>query len=462
MARVGIIGAGITGLSAAWRLQSAGYDVVVFESSQHVGGAIKTIEQDGYMVECGPSTLLDLSEDITGLISELGLTASVRNTSPSAKAKYLLRKGRPVAVPSSIPGFLFTPLFSLSAKLSILREPFVPRNHDVAFDEPLAVFVRRRLGAEYLNHAIDALVGGIYAGDPEQLSVKYAFPALHMIEQRYGSMILGQFLGAKERAKRKVRSRQNAPKLSFSGGLSALPEAIATKLAHRLRRGHLVTAAERTDKGWTVRSSSADTLFEEHFDRVLFTAPAHTLAAFSLRTDRPIDTSVGSQISYPPIAAVSLGFRREDVSHPLDGFGVLIPSIERRFSLGTIFATSLFPGRAPEGHVLLSSYVGGARNPANALMEPGEIAERTADDLCSFLGIRGRPAFQYVTKYKRSIPQYNVGFGEILKRFESIEREAPGFYIAGNFRNGISLADSLLSGLSVAKRIAEDLPLSAQ
>jgi oxygen-dependent protoporphyrinogen oxidase len=535
MKSVAIIGAGIAGLTAAFYLKRKGVPVTVYEASGRVGGVIQSIRRDGYLAEFGPNTLLETSPKIAQFIRDAGLQSRRLDPDPKAGARYVVRYRRPVAMPGSPLGFFTTDLFSLRAKLAVLREPFVPRRRD-GVEESIAQFVVRRFNQEFLDHAIDALVAGIYAGDPYKLSVQHAFPKLKALEDNYGSMIKGQIFGARERKRRGEVAKDRAPKFSFDEGLQVLPETLAAQLGDALHLKTAVTALSQTADGWRVTTSSGES---EH-RAVVFCGTAPRLAdlevllsgraalprslegeaaqqslaqnsdsllprpvtqergedrgegnseperASSPRPSPPLhggegdksgasqvsrqpeqprptggedtqrlDLSPFSEIRYPPVASVVLGFRREDVAHPCQGFGMLIPKIEGFKILGTIFSSALFPNRAPAGHLTLTSYVGGERYPELASLPPAKLYELTCDDLRVLLGVRGRPTFEHCVYYPRAIPQYNVGYGRYRDLMTEIEAKAPGLFLAGHYRDGISLSDTIVSGINVAERAAE-------
>lgn len=457
MKTVGIVGGGITGLVAALGLRKAGFAPVVYEATSRVGGPMQTIERDGYLAECGPNTLLETSPSIREIICDAGLESSLMYSDPRCEKRYLVRGGRMVAMPASIPGFITTPLFSLRAKLRLLREPFIPAA-PVDTEETVEQFVLRRLGQEFLDYAIDPLVGGIYAGNPARLSVPHAFPKLRALELRYGSLLRGQFLGARERQRRAEVSKSLAKKISFTHGLGSLPAAIQQTLGEAVRLNSPVTAVERTAEGWLVTSTRPDgSIATESHDAVLLAAPANRLARIKLTADREIDLDVLGGIQYPPVASVVLGFRREDVEHPLDGFGALIPRVEGFSTLGALFSSSLFPGRAPAGHVTISCYIGGMRAPELARRPEAELVDLAVRDLRRLVGVRGPVTFQQVRVFPHAIPQYETGFGRFKKHMDSVETSAPGVFLAGHFRDGISLSDSMLAGGSAAGRIGEYL-----
>jgi oxygen-dependent protoporphyrinogen oxidase len=347
---------------------------------------------------------------------------------------------------------LTTELFTAKAKLAVLREPFRSRRRD-GVEESIAQFVVRRFNQEFLDHAIDALVAGIYAGDPHKLSVTHAFPKLKALEDKYGSMIKGQIFGARERKKRGEVAKDRAPKFSFDDGLQVLPDALAEQLGTVLQTNTSVEAISQTDEGWSVTSKrNGQELHAEH-SAVVYAGTAFRLSALKVESRLPLNLAAFSEIRYPPVASVVLGFRREDVTHPCDGFGMLIPRVEGFKILGTIFSSSLFPNRAPAGHLTLTSYIGGERYPELASLPPEKLYELTREDLRVLLGVKGKPTFQHSVFYPRAIPQYNVGYGRFRAMMTEIESKATGLFLAGHYRDGVSLSDSIMSGINVVDRV---------
>jgi len=471
---VAIIGAGITGLTAAFYLKRKGWTVTVYEASNRVGGVIQSLRQDGYLAEFGPNTLLETSPKISQLVKDAGLQSRRLDPDPKAEARYVVRYGRPIVMPGGPGGFFTTDLFTWKAKLAVLREPFIPRRRD-GVEETIGQFVVRRFNQEFLDHAIDALVAGIYAGDPHKLSVVHAFPKLKALEDNYGSMIKGQILGARERKKRGEVAKDRAPKFSFDEGLQVLPDTLAAQLGGAVKLNSTVSKLTKTSSGWTVHTQTASGNAVADHAAVIFCGTAPRLAELQIvvepltglsATLSPFDgerdgvrgtqpeLTPFSQIRYPPVASVVLGFRREDVAHDCCGFGMLIPKIEGFKSLGTIFSSSLFPNRAPSGHLTLTTYLGGERYPELALLPEDKLVELVCADLQKLLGVRGQPTFRHVVVYPRAIPQYNVGYGRFKELMAKIEAETPGFFLAGHYRDGVSLSDSILSGVNVAERVA--------
>jgi protoporphyrinogen/coproporphyrinogen III oxidase len=454
VAPVAIVGAGVTGLVAAFYLKRARIPVTLYESSERTGGVIRTVSRDGFLAECGPNSILETSPVVRELVSDLGLDSKRVYSAPAASARYLVRNGKLVLVPATPLGMFTSPLFSLPAKLRVALEPLVPRSA-AGNDESVAQFVTRRLGREFLDRAINPLVAGIYAGDPTRLSLKHAFPKLHDVEQRYRSLIVGQIRGACERRERGEVSKQNAPKFSFVDGLQTLTDALARELEPNLRLRTPVAGLDADGDNWRLEMAGAVPLHEEH-SVVLLAAPSHRLAQLRLsHSGTPLTALRG--IRYAPITTLVFGFRRSDVAHPLNGFGVLVPEVEKRNILGAIFSSSLFPGRAPADHVTLTVYLGGMRSPELPGLPIARQIELALSDLRELLGVTGAPVFTHPTVFAKAIPQYELGFGDHLERMKQIEDSCPGVFLAGHFRNGISLSDCIVAGREAARRIAQHL-----
>ncbi len=464
MKSVAIIGAGITGLTTAFYLKRSGFAVTVFEAGPRAGGVIQSIRQDGFLAEFGPNTILETSPKIKQLIADAGLASRRLNSDPQAEARYVVRYGRLIEMPGSPLGFFATPLFTAKAKLAVLREPFIKPRRD-GVEESIGQFVVRRFNQEFLDHAIDALVAGIYAGDPNKLSLTHAFPKLKALEDNYGSMIKGQIFGARDRKKSGEVAKDRAAKLSFDEGLQVLPDTLAAQLGDLLKLNTPVTKLTQTGNGWRVTTSNG----EAEFDAVIYCGTAYKLAELGVegRAGSSL-TAVGarkairpagafSEVLYPPVASVVLGFRREDVAHPASGFGMLIPKIEGFKILGTIFSSALFPNRAPAGHLTLTSYIGGTRYPELGTLPPDELVAKTLADLRVLLGVKGKPVFVQTAVYPRAIPQYNVGYGKYRNLLNEIEKTCPNLFFAGHYRDGVSLGDSIVSGVNMAERVSKTL-----
>lgn len=446
---VAVIGAGITGLSAAVELRGRGATVTVLESAPRVGGVITTIERDGWLVEAGP-TSMTATAPLEGLIDQLGIAAQRISTSAAAKRRYIVRDGALVALPDGPGSLAGTQAISAGAKFALLREPFVRARRD-RNDESLADLVRRRLDSEILDYLVNPLIAGIYAGDPERLSVRHAMPMLFDGERKHGSLIVGAMREMK--AKRGVVRQKGIT--SFVHGLRTLPDAMAAYLGASVRTSTSVTRVERHRAGWRVSCDGA-TAGVLDADAVLCAAPSYALGALGLPDE--VRGALGPivRLHHPPVATLALGFRREDVEHSLDGFGVLMPAVEKRLVLGVLFSSSVFAGRAPEGHVLLTCFLGGMRSPEQGQAELADVLPRVLADLRPLLGIRGEPVFTNHQRWTKAIPQYELGHEFVTDAATSIESALPGLYLAGQWRAGVALGDCIAQGQAAAARLVSE------
>ena len=440
MASVAVIGAGITGLTAAYCLKQRGCRVVVYEASDRAGGVVKSERRDGYLAELGPGSMTAPGPAVDRILSDLGLDGSRVTASPAARTRYIVRRGKLVPVPLAPAELLTTRLLSNSAKLAVFGEPLVETS-DSPMDESVAAFVRRRFNQEVLDYVVNPFLAGVCAGDPEQLSVRHAMPQLHALEREHGSVLKGLLRAAQ---------RPAAP-TSFRGGLQEITDALAKELESDLRLRAPVTQLRTGPKGWTVGAAYQG---PELYDAVVYAAPSHCLDEIDLDLAGAGRLSTLASIEYPPVAVVALGFSREQVAHSLDGFGFLSPEVERRRVLGVVFSSTLFPDRAPEGHVLLTAFAGGARDPDLMLADPPTLVARVLDELRTLLGTRGEPSFRGVQIWPRAIPQYTLGYGRFKEIAEQTEQTNPGLFLAGTYRDGISLAAAMGSGEQAASRAA--------
>ena len=449
---VAIVGAGLSGLVTGLRLRQASAEVSIFEANARAGGPIQSVDKNGYRLERGPHTILERNLETTALIEELGLESEVVEANEDASIRYVVRDGRLHPVPMGLSDFLRTDLWSTGAKLRLLGEPFVPaRDDDV--DESLANFVRRRLGGEILDYAVGPLVGGIFAGRPRLLSARHAFDRMHELEREHGSL----FKGMIHRGLSKAFDDSPSPQrrlLSFRDGSGQLTDALADRLDDAIAYDFSVDALtrDRAD-GWTVRSD--DGRESTGFDDVVCTAPTHAIADMTIAGPEsdPSDLSALRDVEYPPIAIVALGYERYRVDHPLDGFGFLVPEPEPYRVLGSLFMSSIFPGRAPDGRALLSSFVGGARHPELVDRSDEAIVEMVRTDLAELIGARGEPEMVDVFRWEHAIPQYEVGYGRILRLFDRLERVHRGLHFTGNYRDGIAVPDVIAGAGETAEAV---------
>jgi oxygen-dependent protoporphyrinogen oxidase len=446
---VAVLGGGISGLTAAFLLKSRGRSAVLFEAAERPGGCIATWRKDGFLFELGPNTVLNNALEIDALCTKAGLLSERITAEGAAKRRYVVKGGRLVPLPSGPLGFLATPLFSAGAKLRLLREPFVSRA-PADLEESIAQFVRRRLGSELLDYAVSPFVSGVYAGDPERLSVRHAVAKIYALERDHGGLIRGAL------AKRKGPAPAGGL-FSFRDGLAFLPRRLAESLGEGYRSRTEVRTVRRAGGGFEVDFAGADGTQGAVLARVVVSAlPARASAAVLSTLGGEFPERIGG-LPYADVALVCLGFRREDVGHPLDGFGFLAPEVEGRFVLGCLFPSSLFPGRAPEGHVALSAFVGGANHPDRAAIEEADLVRRVLEDLKPLLNLRGEPVVSRVEVWRPAIPQYNLGHGAYKMAAEALEAAHPGLFISGNLLHGVSVGNCIQNATADAARVCSFL-----
>jgi oxygen-dependent protoporphyrinogen oxidase len=439
-----VVGAGISGLVAAHRLKRAGLAVGVIDAGARPGGVIGSVRQGDCLFELGPNSAMDTTPLIGELVEQLGLQSEMRFASEASNKRYVVRGGVLHALPTSPGAFFATPLFSASAKFALLREPFL-RASDPATEESIAAFVRRRLGEEFLDYAIDPFVAGVYAGDPEKISVRAAFPKLHALEQRWGSLIRGAFLGASERKREKETAKNTAKSFSFAGGMQTLTDALAASLGP-IDSDTKVARLQRSNDGvFTLHGERQGRTLVWHSRAVVLATPADAAAAL-VREHSGDAAAALDAIAYAPVATVASAYPKSSIEHPLDGFGCLVPRKENRRVLGVLFSSTMFAGRAPAGTALLTTFVGGMRNPDLPRLVEHEIAAIAHDEHAALLGARKPPLFQSVKRWPRAIPQYTIGHLSRVERAQSATRMLPGLFYCANWKGGVAVGDCIKSG----------------
>ncbi|HEV8581082.1 MAG TPA: protoporphyrinogen oxidase [Thermoanaerobaculia bacterium] len=435
-----VVGGGISGLTTAFHLARGGRRVAVLEAAERVGGSIATHADGDWRFEMGPNTVVENDASVGRLIHDCGLESEKVTAASTAKRRFLYKGGALVPLPSGPGAFLATSLFPLSAKLRLLREPWIAVPSGGG-EESIAQFVRRRLGQAFLDYAVGPFVSGVYAGDPERLSVRWAVPKIYALEEQHGSLIRGAL----------ARRKGPAPggtMISFRGGLAELPKKLALEIGD-VRTAVPCERVIRDDQGFTVATSAGSLAAE----RIVLAVPAD--AAARLLEDATNGASrLFAEIPYAAVAVVSLGWRREDVDHPLGGFGFLAPRKEGLRVLGCLFPSEIFPGRAPAGHVALAAFAGGRTDPEIAAWDDERIVSTVVEELRGPLGLRGEPAFRLVRRWPRAIPQYELGHGRFIERAREIEGALPGLRIGGNFLGGVSVPDCIRNATALAADLA--------
>ena len=447
-----VVGGGATGLACARVLARSSKKVALLEREARVGGNISTRRDGGWQTEIGPNTLI-MKPPLYRLCKEMNLLNEAQSAGPMAQKRFVAMDGAPVALPTHPLRALNNALIGREGWSQIVREPFVKKSRDA--EESLAGFVERRLGRRVLERMVDPFVSGVYAGDPHRLSAQAAMPRLVAIEQEYGSLIRGGLtrLWQSRRTTPEMPAEWRGKLVSFPGGLERLAERLGEEIESH--GGEIacqceISALKKLDDGWEVTDRTG------HVRRARELVLAVS-APVAIKLLSPLDealTAPLSEIAYPPVNAVALGFRREDVTHALDGFGVLIPSVERRRTLGALFSSTIFEGRAPNGHCLINAFIGGRRQPEAAEGSDAEQVQQVLYDLRDLLGIRGDPVWQQVNRWPRAIPQYELGHLKRIARLDQALARHEGLSLVGNWRDGIAVGDCLENGRLLGERLA--------
>lgn len=458
--RVVVVGAGISGLCTAFLLHQRGISVTVLEREAEVGGTMKTIRDDGWLIEIGPNSALETTPLFSKLFDALGLADQRTYASEAANKRYILRNGQLHPLPMSPASFLQSKLWGWRGKIRLLKEPFVGR---ASKEESIAEFVERRLGREFLDYAVNPFVAGVYAGNPENLSVQSAFPKLYALEEKYGGLIKGMIRGRKERKQRAEKSKDRARLFSFRDGMQTFPRALADQLnTVNGMKSHvyLNCSVERIIPFRAGQYPIYHIAYRESGKPITIQAQTVVLAVPAYVTSRiiePIDPAMAKMLDsiyYPPVAEVFIGFRGDQIKSPLDGFGFLVPAKEKRSILGTIWSSVLFPNRSPQGTAALTTFVGGARQPELVAESDETLSRRVLSDLRSIMGIDGNPIYIKITRWDRAIPQYNLGYSVLLKAMDRFEENFRGAFLCSNYRGGIAVGDCVMSAEKTAEKVA--------
>jgi oxygen-dependent protoporphyrinogen oxidase len=354
--------------------------------------------------------------------------------------------------------FIQTKLFSVKGKLRLFGEPFIGKSED-GYYQSIAEFVRRRLGQEFLDYAIDPFVSGVFAGDPSKLSVKSAFPKLYRLEEIYGGLVKGMIKGARERKKRAEESKQSAKMFSFVNGMQSFPKAIAAKLEDKISFDCKVISVEKVDNSspakWKIIYDKNGERQEIISDYVLSTIPAYATSKIFGALDSNLIAHL-EEVFYPPVMVLYLGFNKKDIGVPLDGFGFLIPSKEKKKFLGAIWSSVIFPNRCDNEKAAFTLFVGGARNPQLFDTEKQILIDNALREFKEIMKIKAEPVIIKERSWQRAIPQYNIGYIEHENYFDKFEKENPGIFLGGNYRGGISVGDCIKNSEKNFKRIIEN------
>jgi oxygen-dependent protoporphyrinogen oxidase len=456
MKRAIVVGGGISGLATAWllgeRARQAGIDLelLLMEKEQRVGGKIWSIKADGFLCEWGPNGFLDNKPQTLDLCRELGADRLLLRSNDNARKRFIYSGGTLHRLPENGPSFLKSRLISWPGKMRLAMEPFIPQ-YKGEEDETLAAFGRRRLGDEALRKLIAPMVSGIFAGDPETMSLKSCFGRIAELESEYGGLIKAMIKLAKKKkqdiAEGKVVASAAGPGgvlTSFRNGIQDLTDIVAGKLG-----GESITLAEdveRVSAGKSVPFRVLSDRGELDADVVIMATPAYATADILQNLDAGI-SAVLREIPYATMTIACFGYEREKIARDLDGFGYLVAKDEGKSILGTLWDSSIFENRAPQGHVLLRSMMGGACFPQYLSLSDDEVQKRVETDLRAIMGITASPSFTRIFRHDKAIPQYTVGHGARLAALEEKAAAHPGLFFTGNSYRGIGLNDCVAAAI---------------
>jgi protoporphyrinogen/coproporphyrinogen III oxidase len=471
MHRIIVVGGGISGLAAAHRVlelsRETGFkvEVLLLEASRRLGGVIATERVGDFLLEAGPDSFISEKPWALRLCERLGIASRLISTNPSRQNLYVVHKGSLVPLPE---GFfllaptrlwplLSTPLFSWTGKLRMGLEFFIPRRN-AAGDESLASFVRRRFGQEVLERIAQPLIGGIYGADPEKLSLSATMPRFLEMERNAGSVIRAM----RRERQNPAHARQTGSGARWSlfvtlaGGMQELVEALAT----RCPAGTVQLATKVIDLDWkaTKKTWSAATHEGERLDAdgVILALPSYSTADI-LSSVAPEVAEQLNSIAYSSTATVNLAYRQEDIPFDLDGFGFVVPAMEGRTMMACTFSSVKYPGRAPEKHLLLRAFIGGALQPTLFEQDDRAMENGVRRELSELISARTAPLFSRTYRHPSSMPQYRVGHLELIGKIAATLANFPTLALAGNAYHGVGIADCIHSGEAAAQKLFENL-----
>jgi oxygen-dependent protoporphyrinogen oxidase len=454
MSRIAVVGGGIAGLSLAYALvrrgaTARGVDVAVLERSPRAGGNIRTEVIDGFVCEWGPNGFLDNAPDTLAMVRDLGLGPRLLPSDDRARRRFIFRQGRLHELPGGPGAFLRSGLLSWKGKARIALEPLARSRPDG--DETIHAFATRRIGREAADVLIDSMVSGVFGGDARRLSLRACFPKMWEMETEHGGLFRALL------ARRRLQPRKNGEAIgsplgrltSFVGGSEDLIRALADALGGIVRTGSQVDRVRRARDGYVVAFADGS---EEPADAVVLAGGAHASAAQVRHLDEPLASTLGS-IQTAPMVVACLGYVSARLSRPLDGFGFLVPRGEGPRLLGALWDSSVYPGRAPEGHALIRVMLGGAHDTAAIDLDDEELRRLVRRELGATMGLDLLPDFFHVFRHPAGIPQYTVGHLARLAAIDGRLSTLPGLFVAGNAYRGVAINACVAEAGPLADRV---------
>ncbi|TQD98091.1 hypothetical protein C1H46_016213 [Malus baccata] len=474
--RVAVVGAGVSGLAAAYKLKSHGFDVAVFEAEGRAGGKLRSVSRDGLIWDEGANTMTESETEVQTLLDNLGLREKQQFPISQTK-RYIVRNGMPVLLPTNPIALITSNFLSAQSKLLIILEPFLWKKKGVSDDdtqESVGGFFQRHFGPEVVDYLIDPFVAGTSGGDPESLSMRHSFPDLWNMEKRFGSVISGAIkskLSAKKEKSGQTKGSVEKGKhqrgsFSFHGGMQTLTDTLCNELGKdELKLNSTVLSLSYSHDGksafenWSVSSAAKDDKHSQSLsvDAVVMTAPLCNVKEMNITkrgTLFPLDFF--PEVTYIPLSVIITTFKKEDVKRPLEGFGVLVPSKEQKNglkTLGTLFSSMMFPDRAPSDLHLYTTFVGGSRNKELAKASTDELKKIVTSDIRHLLGAEGEPTSVNHYHWSKAFPLYGRNYDSVIEAIEKMEKNLPGFFYAGNHRGGLSVGKAIASGCKAAELV---------
>jgi protoporphyrinogen/coproporphyrinogen III oxidase len=431
-----IIGAGISGLTAAYFAQKKGIEYVLLELSDRPGGYIRTEYQDRFILECGPNSLL-ADDDIINFLKEIGLQSEIVEANVVSKSRYIYKNGKYRKLPNNPLTLLSSPFFTWETKMKILKEPF--NFSKGTEDESIADFFARRFGKEVLDYAVNPFVSGIYAGDPANLLLKETFPSLAKYESVDGSVLKGLIKHSSNRKKT----------VNFVNGMQSLCNKLALHLKN-IRYNAKVMDIKKSGYEYDVIVSASGNEIKIPASKIIITTPSFATASI-LRNIYPEYSQAFSRIRYVPMVIVHTGYEKRYVGHSLDGFGALNPKAENQFTAGCIWNSAVFSGRCPEDKVLFTSFIGGAQYKDNILLGKEKIMDNVNKELRKNFSITEDHVFQNIFSCEKALPQYDLNIKEARKALPFLKDS--GILISSNWSHGVSLSDCIKSARETVEKI---------
>ncbi|CAL0323030.1 unnamed protein product [Lupinus luteus] len=480
--RVAVVGGGVSGLAAAYKLKSHGLDVTVFEAEGRAGGRLRTVSQDGLVWDEGANTMTESEKEVKDLIDALGLQEK-QQFPISQHNRYIVKDGAPLMVPSTPAALLKSKLISAQTKAKILFEPFVWKKSnpsgvsDEHFEESVGGFFERHFGKEVVDYLIDPFISGTSAADPESLSMRHYFPDIWNLEKRFGSIIAGAlrsklFVKKEKNGEIKGATRESRRgSFSFHGGMQTLTDTLSKEIGKDDLKlnSKVLTLAYNHDglsslQNWSI--TCAPNQNTQVVDAVIMTAPLSNVKDINItKRGTPFPLNFLPQVTYLPLSVIITTFKKENVKRPLEGFGVLVPSKEQQNgfkTLGTLFSSMMFPDRAPSGLHLYTTFVGGTRNRELAHASTDELKKIVTSDLRKLLGAEGEPTFVNHFYWSEGFPLYGRNYGSVLEAIDKLEKDLPGFFYAGNHRGGLSVGKAIASGCKAADLVISYLDSASE